>query len=168
MANTYTLIETKELSTTTASVEFSSIPQTYTDLMLKVSARSTEVDTFTSLRVYFNGVTTNQTAVEGRVINTTIVSYSVAYAQAGYLAGGQTDANLHGSANIYVPNYTGATSKVSAGDVFLASNTAAQNVLVFSSRKWTVTDAVTSITVAPANGSWVQYSNFYLYGIKNT
>jgi len=168
MANTYELIETKTLSSTTASVTFASVPQTYTDLVLQISARTTEAENGTSLRVYFNADTANITVLELRAVNTTIASYSVSYAQAGYIAGASSDANVFASATIYIPNYTSSNRKSSSGDIILPSNTAGNNYAVLSSRLWSVTDAVTSITVACGGGSLVQYSNFYLYGIKNS
>ena len=46
-----------------SSVTFSNIPQTYTDLVIRVSARTTRsASTLNILYVTFNGVTTNQTA----------------------------------------------------------------------------------------------------------
>jgi hypothetical protein len=55
MANTYTLIESQVLGSSAASVTFSAIPATYTDLVLRVSARTDADDT--SL-ITFNGTTT--------------------------------------------------------------------------------------------------------------
>jgi hypothetical protein len=40
MANTYTLIESQVLGSSAASVTFSAIPATYTDLVLKFSSRN--------------------------------------------------------------------------------------------------------------------------------
>ena len=40
MATTYTLITSQTLASSAASVTFSSIPSTYTDLVLRVSART--------------------------------------------------------------------------------------------------------------------------------
>ena len=54
-ANTYTLISSNVLGSSAASVTFSSIPATYTDLVLRVSARTDADDT--SL-ITFNGTTT--------------------------------------------------------------------------------------------------------------
>ena len=60
MANTYTLIEAKSLNTTTASITFSSIPQTYTDLLVLVSARG-DAGGQRDCYISFNGSTSNFT-----------------------------------------------------------------------------------------------------------
>ena len=168
MANTYTLIASNTLSSTTASVTFSSIPQTYTDLVLQVSARNDEVDNGASLRVYFNSDTANITVRELRGIGTTVASYSLSIPQAGYVAALNSTANTFGAGTIYIPNYTSSNNKSSSGDIVLPSNTAAENYGVLSARLWSITSAITSVTVAPGLDSWVQYSSFYLYGIKNS
>lgn len=46
MASTYTLISSSVLTVTTQSVTFSSIPQTYTDLVLRMSYRITAAGLF--------------------------------------------------------------------------------------------------------------------------
>lgn len=168
MANTYQLIASNTVSTPVASVTFSSIPATYTDLVLQVSVRSTEADTGTSLRVYFNSDTGNISVKELRAISTTVASYTVSYAQAGYIAGANSQANTFGSATIYIPNYTSSSNKSSLGDIAQVSNTGAENYGVLSARLWSVTDAITSVTVDDAAANWAQYSSFYLYGIKNS
>jgi len=168
MANTYTLISSSTLSSTTASVTFSSIPQTYTDLVVQVSARNEEVDNGASLRVYYNSDTTNASGRELRAIGSTVASYTVNYPQAGYVAALNSTANTFGSGTIYIPNYTTSNNKSSSGDIGLPSTTFAENYSVISARLWSNTDAITSVTVAPGLNSWVQYSSFYLYGIKNS
>ena len=168
MANTYQLIASNTVSTPVASVTFSSIPATYTDLVLQVSVRSTEADTGTSLRVYFNSDTGNISVKELRAISTTVASYTVSYAQAGYIAGANSQANTFGSATIYIPNYTNSNYKSSSGDIMQASNTNRENYAIASSRLWSVGNAITSVTAAPGSGNWVEHSSFYLYGIKNS
>lgn len=166
MANTYTLIQAYNITSTTASVTFSSIPQTYTDLVVQLSARNNESDNATSLRCYFNGDTGNITVYELRAIGGTAGSYSISYAQAGYVASLQSVADTFGIATIYIPNYTGSLTKSSIGDIVQSSSTQSENYAVGSSRSWNSGDAITSVTLASGGGSWVQYSNFYLYGIK--
>jgi len=58
MANTYTLIEAKTLGSNTANVTFSSIPQTYTDLLLKTSLRYTG-SSADSVKMLFNNSSSN-------------------------------------------------------------------------------------------------------------
>jgi hypothetical protein len=151
-----------------ANITFSNIPQTFTDLLIKVSARSTEADNASSLRCYFNGDTGNVTVTELRAIGSTVASYSVSYAQAGYVAAGQSTVNTFGSADIYVPNYTTSNTKSSSGDIVQTSSTAGENYAVFSARKWNSTAAITSITLTTAASPWVEFSEFTLYGISNS
>ena len=168
MAANYVLLEKISVGAAgVSSVTFSNIPQTgYTDLVLQVSARSTESDNSSSLRVYFNSDTANITAREIRAIGSTAASYTVSYAQAGYVGALNSTANTFGSGTIHIPNYTSSNNKSSSGDIVLPSTTAAENYAVLSARLWSITSAVTSVTAAPSLGSWVQYSTFYLYGIS--
>jgi hypothetical protein len=166
MANTYELIEARALTTTTANITFSSIPQTYTDLEVRLSARNNESDNATSLRCYFNGDTGNITVYELRAIGTSTASYSISYAQAGYVAANSSVANSFGIATIYIPNYTGSLTKASQGDIVQSTSTESENYAVMSSRSWNSGNAITSVTLASGGGSWLANSNFYLYGIK--
>jgi hypothetical protein len=64
MANTYQLIEAQTLGSTTASITFSSIPATYTDLKISISCRG---DAFpspynTPLAYQFNATTSGYSA----------------------------------------------------------------------------------------------------------
>ena len=39
-------------------------------------------------------------------------------------------------------------------------------VVAITSGAWRNTNAVTSITIAPNNNNWMQYTQFALYGVK--
>ena len=54
MANTYTLIESQVLGSSAASVTFSAIPDTYTDLVFKFSVRSDRAATFDNIQARIN------------------------------------------------------------------------------------------------------------------
>ena len=71
MANTYTLIQAQTLVSSAASVTFSSIPGTYTDL--KIVASSRNASTFGTSYVRFNGTTTGYT-YRRLFVNLTVVS----------------------------------------------------------------------------------------------
>ena len=58
MAQGYQLIQSQTLSSAAASVTFSNIPQNYSDLVLKVSARAVGVDN----QLTFNGSTTSDSS----------------------------------------------------------------------------------------------------------
>jgi hypothetical protein len=170
MANTYTLIEAKTLGTTTASVTFSSIPATYTDLLLKISSRNNDIyneihfrfngnsgSNYSGLNLYGNGSITQSSSSSSisSLQNLTVQSVST-----------QT-ASTFGNVELYIPNYTSSNNKsISADGVQENNATSAQTML--GAGLWAQTAAITSIEAFPSIGSFVQYSTFYLYGIKNS
>lgn len=151
-----------------ASVTFSSIPSTYTDLLIKVSGRSAraaqQVD---NLFITFNGVTTAYTArnIMGNGTSATSTSYSVRYASNSVDAAGST-ASTFSSHEIYIPNYTSANFKSYSVDSVSENNATGAQSDLFAGL-WSNTAAITSITLQPEVSTWVQYSTFTLYGISN-
>ena len=172
MPSTYTLISSNVLSSSAASVTFSAIPSTYTDLMLRVSVRlvAGSGSTIQDLIVKFNGTTTNysitqltgdgSTAASGRISNTTRILLS-------NVVDGDATSNTFGSVEIYVPSYTASQNKpVSA---FGASeNNATLAGLSATAGLWRDTTAISSIELSNATANLVSGSSFYLYGIKNS
>lgn len=150
-----------------ATIDFSSIPQTYTDLVIKISARNNETDNGASLRVYFNNDTANISVRELRAIGSTPASYSITYAQAGYVGADQSQSNVFGTADIYIPNYTGSNNKSSSGEIVLPSSVEFYSVL--SARLWSSASAINQITIANTlSWTWAQHTTATLYGIKNS
>jgi hypothetical protein len=170
MANTYSLIEAKTLGSSTASVTFTSIPQTYTDLLLSISSRNDDIynevhfrfnsdtgNNYSGRNLYGNGstATSSSTSSISSLQNLTVQSVS-----------GQT-ANTFGNIQLYIPNYLSSNQKsISADGVQENNATSAQAML--GAGLWANTAAITSIQAFPSVGSFVQYSNFYLYGIKKS
>jgi hypothetical protein len=171
MANTYTLIASNTLTTTTASITFSSIPATYTDLLIKLSARNA-TNTETTGAVYFNSDTTNANYSARRLLGdgSSASSANTANPYFFYIDTTAETASTFSNCEIYIPNYTGSTAKsVSAESVTENNATAALAVMVAGS--WTGTAAITTIQLKPytaGGGNFAQYSTFYLYGIKNS
>ena len=170
MATTYTLIEAKTLTTTTASITFSSIPGTYTDLLLKISSRNNDI--YNEIHFRFNGNSGNN--YSGRNIygngSSAISSSSSSISSLQNLTvesvSGQT-ANTFGNTELYIPNYTSSNNKsVSADGVQENNATSAQAML--GAGLWAQTSAITSIEAFPSIGSFVAHSTFYLYGISNS
>ena len=166
MANTMTLIASYTVTSAQASYTFSSIPQTYTDLILKLSTRDGDTNgALTS--VSFNGLTTNLSA--RRIRGTGSAATSSTFASNIYIqnsANGET-ANTFSNTEIYIPNYAGSNAKsVSADGV--SENNATAAYMELDAGLWNSTAAITSITLTAAAPNYQVNSTFYLYGIKNS
>jgi hypothetical protein len=173
MANTYTLIEAKTLSSSTANIEFTAIPASYTDLLLKVSARTaSSTDAFDSIQVQFNSDTAaNYSWIRLRGSGASADSGSdgsSTYVMMQYINGDLATANTFGSSELYVPNYAGSAQKTCSIESVNETNTATA-YMCFIAGKWTGTAAITSIKLtAISTSNFKQYSSAYLYGIKNS
>ena len=175
MANpTMTLISSQTLGGTTASVTFSSIPSTYNDLKLVVSARGDAAASNQTVYLKLNGDTATNyswtyllaqstTPQSGRGTSQTVDS------NGGMDAASQT-ASTFGAWELYFPNYNSTGSKPYLG-ILVAENNAT------TSSTWLVgataslyrgSSGISSITLTPLSGNFVQFSDFYLYGVKNS
>ena len=159
---TYEPIATQTLSSGATSVTFSSISQSYTDLVLVCSAQGTNAtDTLT---LVFNGDTAN--------------NYSVTRLSGdGSSAGSQRYSNQPSMAIAdYMPNSTyffpviAQIQNYSSGSVYksvLSRTNAADNWVAAIVGMWRSTTAITSISVREAGGivNLKAGSTFTLYGI---
>ena len=167
-----------------ASIEFTSIPGTYTDLMLKLSLRSAASsggrDYFmfrfnsSSASVYYGTYLAQidvGSAVAGSQSAVTAASVYVTNAADGA-------ANFFGNNNIYIPNYTSSYAKNLLGSFSSEANQNNGSSLGISTSLWNpgTQAAITSLTIYPGNGhsndptygggtTWAQYSTASLYGI---
>lgn len=179
MPTTYEAIATVTVGAGGASsIDFTSIPATYTDLLLKVSPRSDRnVFSFCYMRMRFNSSTTNYTyrilQGDGSSVSSLDQSNGGLFSD-GLLVGGTSQSNntasTFGSTEIYIPNYAGSTNKsVSADGASEANQT--NTLLVMTAGLWSNTSAITSISLVPWQGgtfNFTQYSTATLYGIKNS
>ena len=168
MPNTFELIGSTTVgSGGTASIDFTSIPSTYTDLCINYSARCTTDD---NLLIKLNGSSSNFSYKQ------LFGSGSAASAGNGSIGriGGATGVAGIGSANpvfasglIYIANYAGSTHKSLNGDWAQEAN-ATLAYISFNSVLWANTAAITSISLVSENSyNFVQYTTAYLYGVKN-
>ena len=179
MPNTYTLISSNTLGSTAASVTLSSIPATYTDLMLKMSVRTSDGG-FSYFNLFTNGINT------GTNYSSTGLRYNLALG-AGVTSGRQSNAatwqyeittgnnnpstaNTFSNADIYFSNYLATTSKPISGFYVTESNsTTADFGIGIGAGQDRGTSAINSITIANLGAVVFQVnSSFYLYGIKNS
>ena len=117
MANTFLHIATVSVgSGGTSSVTFSSIPQTYTDLCIIISARSNRSATNDSIAIEPNGNTSNRAGIvlygNSNTGASTTTTNEVAYAA---LTGNNATANAFSNIEIYCPNYTSSEPKMFRG-----------------------------------------------------
>ena len=166
MAANYTLLEKITVGAAGASsVTFSGIPQTgYTDLALKVSARTDTTGSGNGFLMYLNGSTSSYTKRQVYGDGSVVASNSGSTAAGGLINGTTETSNTFASTDIYIPNYAGSNYKSTSHDT-VSENNATFAYTLLSAGLWSNTSAVTSITLTPNAGNFVQYSTFYLYGV---
>jgi hypothetical protein len=166
MANTFELIASATASGgSVTSLDFNSIPSTYTDLCLFISARSagSGID---DLRLKINGVTTNRTERYVLGNGATASSGTGTTAQIGLLPSTSQTASTFGNTSVYIPNYAGSSNKsLSIDDV--TENNATTAYASMWAALWSQTTAISSLSVYGASANLAQYSTAYLYGVKN-
>jgi len=166
MPNTFELIASSTVgSGGAASIDFTSIPSTYTDLCIKLSLRLNDTQlNYGVMRI--NNATTNFTyrSLEGS--GSTAASYSGSVSNYGIPQVSSYTSNTFSSHEVYIPNYAGSTNKSFSVEAVTENNaTAAYMDLVAG--LWSNTAAINQLTFYAPTGSFVQYSTAYLYGVKN-
>jgi hypothetical protein len=172
MANTYTLIESKTVgSGGAASIEFTSIPQTYTDLFLATSLRTSETEVNNWVKLTFNNTAGTSNNVLFIRANGTNVATSTGLSSdfmRGVIANGSlSTGSVFSSDSVYIPGYTSSNQKVASIEGVMENNATSGYIATATSRL-TNTAAVTSIQLTAYAASLSQYSTAYLYGIKNS
>jgi hypothetical protein len=161
MANTYVKIATVSVGVLGASsIDFTSIPSTYTDLNLVLSLRTTTQD---SVNISFNGSTSSFTS---RFLEGSGATATSGTGTRYVVFPLTTTSNTFSSSGVYIPNYAGSTNKsYSIDSVSEANATTAYADLVAG--LWSSTSAINQITISLATGGnvFVQYSTATLYGI---
>ena len=165
MATTYTLIASSTVgSGGAANIEFTSIPATYTDLVLKISPRLDSTNG--TVYIDYNSTTSNQSW--RRLYNSSGTAGSDNSTRQLMTAVESTfTANTFGSTEIYIPNYASSNYKSSSVDT-VQENNSTTNTQALIANLWSDTAAITAIRIVPFSGNFVQYSTAYLYGIKNS
>jgi hypothetical protein len=149
-----------------SSIDFTSIPSTYTDLVLKISLRSTDANQ--DPKIEFNGVTTGYTRRALYATGTSVGSASASDSWIGTINRSADTANTFSNGEIYIPNYASSNYKFYSVDTVSEINLASANYLDFLANLWSNTAAITSIKLSALSGSltFAQYSTASLYGIK--
>jgi hypothetical protein len=166
MAYTYSKIATYTVgSGGVANITFSSIPGTYTDLALVISARNTNNDGSDNMNIAINDSSAN---FSGRFLFTNTngtTSSGTDTTPSGAYNGGNTTASTFSNVSIYFPNYAGSNNKSFSVDS-VAENNATQSNLYIDAKLWSQTAAITKIAFTCTSGNFAQHSTAHLYGIK--
>jgi hypothetical protein len=174
MANTYTLISSNVLSSSATTITFSSIPQTYTDLVLRTSAVTDETSQgYYDCKIKFNNDSTStiwswtrlrgdgSAASSARGVSETSLN-------ALALGGSQIDStNKPAFSELYIPNYTASRNKAMSYSSASERNTTTSQMYSMAFL-WRDTSAISRIDVFLTGANFISGSSFYLYGIKNS
>jgi hypothetical protein len=163
MPQTYTPIASTTLTSSQATVTFSSISGSYTDLVLVANGYITT--SAQGIRIQFNGDTGSNysnTLISGTgSIAESARDSSATSARLTYNAGWGTTTADYAQINVSVMNYSNTTTN----KTFLSRASRANNGVDAIAGLWRNTAAITSIAVFPAANSFVTGSTFTLYGI---
>ena len=168
MPTTCKLIAKTTLGSSAASVDFDSIPGTYTDLMLVASARHDVAYLDCYLRINndsgsnysYRRLTANgATAASANASSQTWLSLFPLINASGYTA------NTFSSLEVYIPNYAGSTNK-SVSATGATETNATTSYIGAIAGLWSQTSAITRLTFFPDSGAnLVSGSSFFLFGM---
>jgi hypothetical protein len=167
MANTFELLASSTVGAGgAANITFSSIPSTYTDLVIKLSGRSSDAATSAGVVMQFNGSGSSLTyrLLEGS--GSAAASYNGTTGRIGVTDSAGSTSNTFGNLEAYIPNYAGSTNKSSSTDSVQETN-ATTAYADLSANLWSNTAAITSIALTLQAGNFVEHTTAYLYGVKN-
>jgi hypothetical protein len=171
MANTFKKIQTVTVGSGGATdITFSSIPQTYTDLKIVLSGRSTQGNVYGGGRLEFNSDTASNYSWR-RLAGSGSSAFSDNSASAASItnwdmAGSSATASIFSNIEFYIPNYTSSNQKSVSID-FASENNATESYSGMVAGRWTGTAAITSIKLYSGGGNLVQYTTATLYGVSN-
>lgn len=164
MGYDFKLIGYTSLSSSSNNVQFTSIPSTYTDLFLYVSARSSRTS-FGDIVIRFNNDTTNYTTV--RFFGSGVGTGANDNDWTNISSSGQTS-NIFSNIAIYIPEYAGSAYKNWSIDN-IAEDFASIAYQTIAGGYWASTSAITTITLTDvsdsSSNSFIANSTFSLYGI---
>lgn len=174
-ANTYTLISsTTVVGSTTSQVDLTSIPATYTDLVVRLSIRSNDgggVYDDTYVRFNSSSATTYSTTLMQGNGATAISSRSSTVTALQNLkssVGSGATASTFNNYEIYIPSYTASQNKPISGFAVTENNATTAYASGYAGL-WQNTAAITTISFTPVVANFFAAgSSFYLYGIKNS
>jgi len=174
MPSTYTLISSINGNGSATTFNFSSIPSTYTDLVLQYSVREIDSGTPTTFRrldiSLFTGTATSSNTYlrgDGASAISARGTSAIDYVRIDNAVNGQNStANTYGVGEVYIPNYTIAQNH--PWSWFPVTETNATTAYITPSANLSQTASAISAIQIRVGLALNTASIFYLYGIKNS
>lgn len=160
------LIETVNIGPGGASsIQFNSIPQTFTDLKIVISFRGTSNELYEVTALRFNGINANLSSrtLEGN--GSAVGPVNNGYIYLGSGNGANTTANTFSNIEAYIPNYTSSNYKSVNIDA-VGENRSTTIYMQLTTGLWSNTSEINSIQIVPT-GNFVENSTASLYGISS-
>lgn len=148
-----------------SSIDFTSIPGTFTDIVIVLSLRSTRTSAADDpVKIEINGSATGFTTRELLGLGSSAES-NTRTNRLYYSDSNAATANTFSNATVYIPNYAGSTNKSYSVDG-VSENNATAAIQDIAAGIWANTAAITSLKfVSDTASNFVQYSTATLYGI---
>jgi len=169
---TYTLIASSTVGSGGASnINFTSIPNTYTDLLIYYSGRTNNNFNQDWLQIKFNNNSSSYSSKQLIGTGSSVASYNDLLGGgagfAGTMVGATATASIFGNGYIYIPNYVSSNNKSwSVDSVNEINAVGSETITNLSAGLWANTTAINQITLASNSSSTIQqHSTAYLYGI---
>lgn len=172
LGSSYTLIAENRLTSDTATVTFSSIPNSYAHLELWASMRGNNASPFQDYYMQFNGDTSNtyrrgeywirgsQTAPSGYGVNSSLPSV-----YGGQGLGDQAGANYFAATLLQINDYASST-KFKTVDSLTGNQNTSDGFAIWYDGVWENTAAINSISLINTGGSVFRANTYFtLFGV---
>lgn len=166
MANTYKALQTITVGAGGASgMDFTNIPQNYSDLVVVVSARTNFASLAQYITLFFNDNGSGYTARNFVGTGTSALSNTNAEIVAGAVSATATS-NTFSNVAIYIPDYVSSSFKSYSANA-VTENNGTTSFQSLTAGLWSNTSPITKIGVSGAGQIFAQYSTATLYGVFN-
>jgi len=158
------------LAADAANVDITSIPASYSNLLLEIHNRTTQAVAAATWILRFNGDSGNNYDLQYIQVNNTTVTGAITTGTSSIsffvCTGSSSSANKFGSTVISIPNYASTTNFKNMTIHSYTHNVGATDAFNrVGGGEWNSTSAINQITCTPASGNFAAGSRFSLYGL---
>jgi hypothetical protein len=170
MAFTYSkLAEINVGSGGAVTIDFTNIPQNYTDLVVKASLRDSTSDTDANFWIRFNdnlvGYSRQYLYAGGSGSALALSGTNEDRLYAAYSNSANSTGSTFGNTEFYIPNYTANASKSVSLESVAEGNIVGMRMAMVAGL-WASPTAISKVSIFPWVSPFVQHSTATLYGVK--